>query len=324
MASATLLGAVLRGLLSRLLSIAPTETSFDVRGFHEASPEKRRLLEEHGAAFVTGFNLALAARSDDELAARASSVPLAERGFAYEGAGMALALLDLLVVGRSRRLESFLRGPGAAHVHMVHVGAGWALARLRRRPWGRLHGLDPLLRWLAVDGYGFHEGFFGPVRWVRGAEEPRHLDGYARRAFDQGLGRSLWFVYGADVDLVAAAVARFPQRRRADLWSGVGLAAAYAGAVEVTEVEHLADLAGAWRADAAQGAAFAATARLHAGNLAPHTSAACAELTGATPDQAATVVKASLRGIDRSSVHGYELWRTRIRTGLPARAGVAV
>src|SRR5262249_43750809 len=156
------------------------------------------------------------------------AVESGERGFAFEGAAMASALLDLLALGRGRRLEGLLRGPGAAHVYMVHVGAGWALARLRRRPWSRLHGLDPLLGWLSVDGYGFHQGFFAWERFVRRQEEPRRLSAYARRAFDQGLGRSLWFVHGADVERIASSVKSFSVRRRGDLWSGVGLAATYA------------------------------------------------------------------------------------------------
>ena len=62
----------------------------------------------------------------------------------------------------TRSARSFLAGPGAAHTYMVHVGAGWALAQLRRRVDRALARLDPLLGWLAVDGYGFHQGYF---RW---------------------------------------------------------------------------------------------------------------------------------------------------------------
>jgi hypothetical protein len=308
---------VLRGLRTRLLNISPAETSFAVRGFHEAVPKKRRVLEQHGAAFVTGFNLALAAGDGDELADPALALPAAERGFAYEGAGMALALLDLLTLGRGRRLAAFLGGQGAPHVYMVHVGAGWALARLRRRPWGRLGGLDPLLRWLALDGYGFHEGFFAPVRCIRRRERPRRLIGYELRVFDQGLGRSLWFVDGADVERVAATVAGFPVARRGDLWSGVGLAAAYADAVEAEELERLAELLGPYHAHAAQGTAFAATARLRAGNPVPHTTVACEVLCGTGIERAAATVEAALRGIEPDPAGtGYELWRTRIRRAL--------
>lgn len=308
---------MLRRLRSRLLGISHAETSFARRGFHESAPWVRAELERHGAAFVAGFNHALAARDDGEFAQRARAVDVDERGFAYEGGGMALALLDLLALGRGRRLEAFLRGAGVPHVYMVHVGAGWALARLRQRGSGRLRGLDPFLRWLTLDGYGFHQGFFASARYVRQTMPPHGLTGYARRGFDQGLGRSLWFVDGADIERIASSLERFPLDRRGDLWSGVGLAAAYAGAVDEAGLERLAELAGPWRGDAAQGAAFAATARVHAGNLVPHTSAACEVLCRTDAEGAAAVVTAARRGIgpDGDGV-GYELWRARIRAAL--------
>jgi hypothetical protein len=315
---------VLRELRTRLVGISPVETSFAVRGFHAAVPEKVRALEGHGVAFVTGFNLALAARDGDEFADRALAVPAAERGFTYEGAGMALAVLDLLALGRGQRLAAFLGGTGAPHVYMVHVGAGWAVARLRRRLWGPLRGLDPLLRWLAADGYGFHQGFFFPGRFVRCGERPRGLTEYQLRVFDQGLGRSLWFVDGADVERIAATVSSFPVARHADLWSGVGLAAAYAGAVEKDELERLVQLLGSFRPHAAQGASFAATARLRAGNPVPHTTIACELLCGCGVDEAAAAVEAALVGIEPDGRGvSYELWRTRIREALTRPREVA-
>src|SRR5262249_36094553 len=159
------------------------------------------------------------------------------------------------------RVQLFLRGPGAAHAYMVHVGVGWALARLHRSVAATLERFDPLLRWLIVDGYGFHEGYFHWRRAVVMQAIPRQLTGYAQRAFDQGLGRSLWFVTGAEVDRLCAAIQAFPARRHADLWSGVGLASAYAGGVGLGDLCALRVAAGAYVPFLAQGAAFAAKAR---------------------------------------------------------------
>jgi hypothetical protein len=49
---------------------------------------------------------------------------------------------------------------------MVHIGAGWTLARLFGRAEHYLATKDSLLRWLVVDGYGFHEGYFHPAEAV--------------------------------------------------------------------------------------------------------------------------------------------------------------
>ncbi|PYO39730.1 MAG: hypothetical protein DMD33_19585 [Gemmatimonadetes bacterium] len=306
----------LGALRARLIRIDSRETSFDVRGFAPCPVHVRRRLEWHGECFARGFNSAVAAGSADELGARLADVEASERGFAFEGAAMGLALLDLLVPVRARRLGPFLAGPARPHVYMAHVGAGWALARLRRRPWGRLP-LDPLLRWLALDGYGFHETFFDPGRTVRAGRRPRRLRGYELRAFDQGVGRALWFVDGADPERIAATVATFAAERRPELWSGVGLAATYAGAVSDGGLRRLAELSRPFAAHAAQGAAFAAKARLRAGNLVAHTERACAALCGVGAADAAAVTDRTLESVAADgTAEDYEGWRRAIREAL--------
>jgi hypothetical protein len=140
------------------------------------------------------------------------------RGYGFEGAAMALDLLDQLTPWNGRRVQMLLDGPGAAHIYMVNVGVGWSMARMRLRMGHRLSQLDPLLRWLALDGYGFHEGYFHWPRCVDGQAVPQGLQGYGARAFDQGLGRSLWFVAGADPEYVTAIIDSFNDVPRGVLW----------------------------------------------------------------------------------------------------------
>ena len=104
-----------------------------------------------------------------------------QRGFAYEGAAMALALLDHVLPWRRNRLARFIRGPARDHIYMAHVGAGWALARLRRGTNRYFHKLDPLLRWLAMDGYGFHEGYFHWQRTIEARQQPRQPERQRKR-----------------------------------------------------------------------------------------------------------------------------------------------
>ena len=308
-------GAPLPGRLRlRLLGIDAAEATFARRGFAEADPAARARLEGAGLAFLVGYHAALVWAGSAQLPARLVGVPPERRGFAYEGAGMALALLDALAPWGGGRLAAFLRGPGDRHAYMVHVGAGWALARLRRRFDAVPRGMDPLLGWLAADGYGFHEGYFHPRRYAAGGAAPRRVSGYARRAFDQGLGRSLWFVHGGDPAAVAVAIGRFPADRHPDLWSGAALACAYAGGADRGEAAALAAAAGVHRPALAQGAAFAAGARARAGNPAPHTDAACRALCGAGADRAARACDAARQGLaPYGSLPAYELWRLRIQ-----------
>ncbi len=300
-----------------LLGISAAETSFARRRFRGDSAAVRERLEEVGRCFVHGYNAALEEDRPLPLAARLESEVAHEyRGFAYEGAGMAFALLDTLIPGRRDRLARFLAGPGDAHAYIVHVGAGWILARLPLSPERLLARLqDPLLRWLALDGYGFHEGFF---RWPRAVERrrvPRKVRGYARRGFDHGLGRSLWFVDGADVGLIPRTIAAFPEGRRPDLWSGVGLACGYAGGRGREDLETLRRAAGAHAPLLAQGVAFAAKARERAGNPAEHTELATRVICGASAAAAAAVTDEAGRGLpaDASGEPAFEVWRRRIQ-----------
>lgn len=302
----------------RLLGISPEEATFKRRGFHDRAPERTRRLEQVGRTFLHGYHAALADEEPEALASRLELVEETFRGFAYEGAAMGLALRDELTPWRRGRVQAFLGGAGSRHPYMIHVGVGWAIARL---PWLRRNvvratrNLDPLLRWLAVDGYGFHEGYFNWRLYTARPKSFERFRGYALHAFAQGLGRSLWFVEGADVSRLPSAVASLPKHLHADLWSGVGLACAYAGGAGEREVESLRDAASDFGAELAQGAAFAAKTRLRAGNPTGHTEAACRILCGISSKSAAEVTDRTLAGLpEDGDVPAYEVWRLRIQT----------
>jgi enediyne biosynthesis protein E3 len=234
-------------------------------------------------------------------------------GFAYEGAGVGLAALDCLLPGKGRTL-AFATGPGARHIYGIYLGAGMCLARIRRNPESfRARLGDPVLGWIVVDGYGFHESFFRQRRHVIQQRVPAHLRGYARRVFDQGMGRGIWFWSGADIDRVAATIGTFPAQRRPDLWSGVGFACGYSGGIDRGALEPLPAVAGRHRAQLALGAAITARIRHQGGNLAAHNELACEVLCGMTSKQAATVVEGASRGLPADhDVPAHALWRQRI------------
>jgi hypothetical protein len=300
-------------LAKRLFGISDDEATFARRGFHAADDGARVRLEEVGACFLRGYHAALEGRHSSALEEALAAVEKQDRGFAVEGAAMALALLDWVTPWKRTRVAELLAGSGGGHVYMIHVGVGWALARLGRNVKRALGKLDPLLGWLAVDGYGFHEGYFHFAKYSEGCL-PKHLTGYERRAFDQGVGRSLWFVFGAAPDGVERGIAALPAERHGDLWSGVGLAAAYAGAAARASLARVRAAAGAHRPALAQGAAFAAKARQRAGNLVEHTESACEIFAGTSAADAAAVTDAALRGLPGDgAIPSYEAWRARIQ-----------
>lgn len=302
-------------LLPTLLRQDYVQVDFGFRRFRLRAGPARCVLESCGRAFLDGLNAVADTSRVAEAARRIDALDAQLRGFAYEGAAMGCALLDLLTLSRGRRVAELLHGPAQAYPHLVHVGVGWAYARLRLQPWWGIGGGDPLLRWLAWDGFGFHQGFFHSDATVGRTRMERGLRPEQRAIRDQGLGRALWFHECADPDGVALRIGEFPQDRRADLWSGIGLAATYAGGSTQEELAQLTRLAADQRAYLAQGCAFGCAARSRSGVVPEHVDRAASVLVGASVSEVAGWTDAALAelGPDPSTAGQYEQWRAGIR-----------
>jgi hypothetical protein len=193
------------------------------------------------------------------------------------------------------------------------------MARLPRLRWRAIEPHDPLLRWLALDGYGFHQAYFHTKQYVwqqhQGTIPGWEPAGYANRVVDQGIGRALWFVNGSDVQGVATTIGAFPESRQGDLWSGIGLASVYAGGADAGELSDMVKLAGQYRSHAAQGAAFAAKARLLAGLVMPGTEIGVKVHCDMSVEDAAAVTDEARQGLppEDANLPSFEVWRERIR-----------
>jgi hypothetical protein len=316
-------------LRRRILTPDISQTRVDVRGFHVKSPAAVQRLETVGRSFLTGYAAAAATGRPGDVTTELAELPGTYRGFAFEGAGMAMAVLDGLPFGHAHHVRDFLAGPGDPHIYMVYVGVGWAMARLPRWRWNTLHAPDPLLRWLVLDGYGFHQAYFRTRRYVHEhfrderlgwpAEGPAWHTG---SVVDQGIGRATWFAGGADPQRVAALLDAFPAHRRGDLYSGAGLAATYAGGVTRAELEQFARLAGPHRPQVAQGAAFAAAARLRAGLIVDHNELATEVLCGTDVATASAVTDRAREGLTDAGVPAFATWRARIADAFSSHTSV--
>ncbi|WP_229373268.1 DUF1702 family protein [Umezawaea beigongshangensis] len=289
---------------------------FETRGFRIDRPAARTVLEEHARMFLTGFNTGAAhwRAPHDELHAR---VPEAERGFAYEGAGMFAGLLDLATAGRAGALRRLLEGPGDGYVHLVHVGAGWLATPLRVTALPRLPA-TPLLRWLAVDGSGFGEVYFGGLRALhrRAARRPGPL----WEAQLAGCGRALWFAESADPAGVAGVIDRAAAPARPHLWAGVGLAVTYAGAADEQAFDELERAAKPHYAHFAQGVVFGASARHRSGIVPPHTARSAARFLGVDADEAAGWSETAAHDLsDSDDIRSYLRWKATLRALVTAR-----
>ncbi len=311
-------GRAPKNLRTLLFGFSHKDTLFSQRGFRIGNAQTVQQLERIGQNFRDGYHAVL--RTDDPLAAGQiidTEISAEFRGFAFEGAAMAFMLLDIFRPWSPGRFNEFIDGPARSHVYIAHVGAGWvagklpfALALLRRR-------LDELFYWLAVDGYGFSCGYFHTQSYIERRNLPWRVSGYTARAFDHGLGRSLWFIRCAEPKLIAGTIERFEHTRRADLWSGVGLACCYAGGASAEDIQTLCELARDNHPQLAQGAAFAAKSRIAAGNPTEETQIACEIILCDSPDSAARATDDTLKAAKFSKPGGsdcveplYEIWRS--------------
>jgi enediyne biosynthesis protein E2 len=316
----------------RKMVLAPSmdEVSFAGRGFtpstEDGGAEQVAHLESIPRHVVLGFEFGIELGEADTLV-RLDMVEAEFRGFAYEGAAMAATVRDVMPGGGSDRLRRFLAGPAAPHILLCYIGVGFAMARLPRPLWKKvlpdLTGvpLDPTLSWLAVDGYAFDRAYFDTPRWIGQQYVPppypwQGQPAYFHRAVDQGIGRALWFIHGAEVPAVAEAVAAFAPQRRADLWAGVGLAATYAGAGDIGVLKQLRCAALTALPEVAQGAVFAAKARVYGGLTTAHTETATRVLCDMSAEEAAELGDRATPPPELAGTPEqprYEIWRRRIQ-----------
>lgn len=287
----------------------------------------RDAVDQSALAFAAGFNATRRGWVQDRghLPGRVSPDLL---GFAVEGAAMSAAMFDLLnpagygLRRRGPRLTRLAELHGDQHPYTLHCGAGWAYATLRRRP-GPLSGFDPLLRWLVYDGAGFCRAFSAGPRRVTRLQPPGRWSATERAHFDQGVGRALWFL-GTPAGL-PDRVGGFEPARRHNLWSGIGLAAVYAGGTDIAQLIWLAERAGSFRLDLAVGVTSALQAREHGRVSSDQTRGAATALTGLpTAQLLAAHDRALAECRPLTDPYPYAGWQQRTRELLDTDAAVAV
>ncbi len=291
---------MLAGLKRLVLGLPVKEASFERREFPGVNSPSRKHLESILHAFLDGYHLALAEPDTKELVRRLNDlVPAEFVGFAHEGIGLYLALLDLMIPG-SKRLEAFTHSDGAPHDYITMVGAGFAISRIPgglRRLESYQRRLDEVTAFCVADGYGFHDGFFSWKSFADGRKPaPAILNFQNRTLFDSGIARAMWWVYGADPVAIAAAISRFDEARRPEMWAGIGVAMSYAseGPGNPNPCAALMQLAGPYRDDLISGIPFAAHMRWKAGNHAPWTDRACREILGMTVAETSDLIVGAL------------------------------
>jgi hypothetical protein len=262
----------------------------------------------------------------DALFDRLETIDIELRGFAFEGAGFGLALIDALWPGPDHRLREYVSHPRNPFRHLIYTGAG---AVLLCAPWRMkwfCARLEPLLAWLPAEGHGFFKGLLWWKTRLGDRPRPRGLHGHLLRAFDQGLGRSMWFLLEGNVDLIEREIQRFEPSRRKDAWVGLGLACGYAGGVDRETLKSLFERAGDHQPDLAVGIGIACYLRTTARIPGPNTELAASVIWDSTTEEVGTMFERSIpdayapaKTSNPDLDHDFDVWRERVAGELIAR-----
>ncbi|HEY4564871.1 MAG TPA: DUF1702 family protein, partial [Thermoanaerobaculia bacterium] len=109
----------MRRIVRTLLSLSGDKARFARSLADFEDPGLRRRLKAIGDAFLDGYCASLEEEDREALAARVARIDPELWGFAHEGVGLGLCLLDSLPPWR-RRFDAFLEGPGAGQPYMLH------------------------------------------------------------------------------------------------------------------------------------------------------------------------------------------------------------
>ena len=291
--------------------------------------QAKQELRHTSNALLESYNQAIELGLSPELRDRLLDYDTDLQGFAHKGAGMGLIFLDFLSPGGTSRFHDFIN-EYPQHINLIHVGAGIAMWVLKKDIEKTLAVMPPLSRWWAMDGFGFYDGV---SNWRKSLDKhlvPNRVQGYAKRAYDQGLGRSIWFLYNTDIDGIVNHIHQFPVFRHGDLWSGVGLASTYTGGVEAATLNQLRTASGDHALDVAVGSALAANARYLADNIVPHTELACSMLCDRSAVESAQLTLAILEKLPVDSQESvtvelpvYETYRRQLRQQLGVVEAIA-
>ncbi len=295
--------------ISKFLVLDPRRVEFRIRGFDLAEKSHEERLESIGKTFLRGYNLILSVRSLAAFEQAMAEEPALLRGFFVEGGAMGSALVDSIPFRRPM-LGKFRERFEERYPLLVNAGTGLAMSKLSWREKAIVGALDPFYRWMAYDGMGYHNVYFQQEKTLNSPK--RILEGYASRAYDQGVGRGIWFVSGADIDKAAALAGSMAADRQADIWSGIGLASCYAGPADDSVFLNGYRQAGPNGEWFAQGIALACSARISDQSMPETIRSAIKTLWGTEPEALAALVeelRQSNAAGSRSDRPRYEAWR---------------
>lgn len=275
----------LKPMRKQFLGLSLSEADFKVRGFEEGFEAQNRL-ELVAKTVVQGYNTAVEHGLSEDLIAIKNSVDNELVGFFSEGIGMGLYALDIFSFPRKKKFWNFIEGVGNNHEYMSYIGAGLTCAVFNSN-FEKILDKGSETCWLTLDGLGFYYAMFKTSKGIGKQYVPKKIknNAFYLDRYDNGVGRAAWFYASGEPKKILETINQFPESRRGPIWSGIGLAATYAGGVSADKLKLLRKLSGKHYLQLAQGSMLASHTRFTAGNPSPYTDMCSRILVGKSSEE---------------------------------------
>lgn len=310
-------------LFKKIFGLPLSEVEFGTRGFYpDANSSTKEKLELSAKSVVQGYNIALQEGYSLALINQISMIENELQGFFCEGVGMGLFVKDRFSIRNTSHFDKFLQKEGRLHSYMAYIGAGLAIGVFKLPYENFLATLNPFYSNLVFDGIGFQHAYFKTAKYVNEQRYPEKAinDAVMRERYFAGVGRALWFISGGNDTEAVRLVTLYPEKVRAHIWSGLGLACTYAGGVDATTLSALKLASGKYRKEFITGCLIAVHTRVRAKNLADHNSLAAhviADKEVAHISAVSTQTKQDLDGRALLDSHPtWGIWMTRLQDEL--------
>jgi hypothetical protein len=203
------------------------------------------------------------------------------RSVAFEAASMTLLSSDFKKNGsnQTEQWKNFYSTHQSLHETQLLTGYGWALAVHQKKPSDFLDQFDPLVSMRILDGYGYYYGLLRSRISVQNIQIPDDINKDLLFAFDQGLGRSLWYLSKGDLEKLMTMLEKFPDERKPNLWRGIGIASAYLGGIDAPTYHKLNQLAVNNHKQFVVGVLVAINTRMQSNSFTKYIQTACTMLT---------------------------------------------
>lgn len=234
------------------------------------------------------------------------------RTVAYEAASMGLYQRDLKQQNGQELWPAFSEQAGAAYMPDIYTGLGCAMAQedLLIHPFVDLFDLP--MHYRILDGYGFCKGLFRARQTLQQQSVPGGISDLYLGYYDQGLGRSLWYVCGGDPDKIKTAIDKFAAARQPELWRGMGIACSYLGGCDEAALIEVIAASGMHRAQLQAGALVSARARIDSQTSDGDIERVCRLWCGVSAAEAAALAADAYKQTAPGSERSYAGWMSAL------------